>query len=280
MTTAVRLRPPFPYFGGKQTLGPKIAALLPAHRHYVEPFGGSLAVLFAKEPSVMETVNDLNEDVMTFWRVLRERPEELVRACALTPHSRVEYEASYDRSDLDEIEHARRVWVCLTQGRGATLQRSGWRQYVKPSGTTAFPRYLAGYVDRMAPALERLSRVSLECRPADEIIARFGREPDVLLYVDPPYIGDARSTPDDPRRRTRRYVHEMAQEEQHQDLVRLLLECKATVVLSGYHSAAYDRWLGDWSRVEFRSGTGQSARGEWSERTEVVWSNRPIGGPA
>lgn len=68
------MRPPFPYFGGKITLGPAIASLLPAHTHYVEPFCGSLAVLFAKSPSVMETVNDLDHVIVTFWRVLRERP--------------------------------------------------------------------------------------------------------------------------------------------------------------------------------------------------------------
>ncbi len=64
------VKPPLLYFGGKVTLGPAIAALLPAHTHYVEPFCGSLAVLLAKQPSPHETVNDLDQDLMTFWRVL------------------------------------------------------------------------------------------------------------------------------------------------------------------------------------------------------------------
>lgn len=81
------LKTPLPYFGGKMAMAGHIASLLPAHHHYVELFGGSLAVLFAKKPSPRETANDLDSQVMNFWRVLRDQPERLVRACALTPHS-------------------------------------------------------------------------------------------------------------------------------------------------------------------------------------------------
>src|SRR5690606_7708278 len=83
------LRPPFVYFGGKQKLAATIAGLLPEHTHYVEPFAGSLAVLLAKTPTRLETVNDLDGDLILFWRVLRDRPEDLARVYALTPHSRV-----------------------------------------------------------------------------------------------------------------------------------------------------------------------------------------------
>lgn len=269
-----RLRPPFPYFGGKQTLGPRIAALLPEHRHYVEPYGGSLAVLFAKQPSALETVNDLDGDLMTFWRVLRDQPDELERACALTPHSRAEYEQSFEREGLDDVERARRVWVCLTQGRGATLHKSGWRHYVKPTGNTSFPTYLEGYVDRFGPALERLHRVTLECRPAVEIIQKYGAESDVLLYVDPPYLAAVRGGGS--RGGTKRYRHDMLLEDQHAEMASVLLACRAAVVLSGYDSTAYTEWLEGWERVEFPTGTGQSARGEWSVRTEMLWSNRPF----
>jgi DNA adenine methylase len=119
------IKPPIPYFGGKITLGPAIAALLPAHRHYVEPFCGSLAVLFAKQRSGMETVNDLDGELMTFWRVLREQPDDLIRVCALTPHSRGEHQAAYEPAGTD-LETARRVFVRLTQGRAAKLHRTGW----------------------------------------------------------------------------------------------------------------------------------------------------------
>ena len=120
------MRPPFAYYGGKTTIAARIASLLPEHRHYVEPFAGSLAVLLAKTPAGFETVNDLDGNLMTFWCVLRDQPDELARVCALTPHSRAEHQAAYDLDAVDDLERARRVWVCLTQGRGNTLRRTGW----------------------------------------------------------------------------------------------------------------------------------------------------------
>lgn len=212
-----------------------------------------------------------------FWRVLRDRPAEFERVCALTPHSRAEHQAAYDRDGCDDLEQARRVWVTLTQGRGGVPVRSGWRHYVQPSGGTGMPDYLTGYVARIAAAAERLKHVSLECRPALELIERYGSAPDALLYVDPPYLASSRSTPDDSRRGTQRYRHEMLGEEEHAELLVALLDCRAAVVLSGYPSALYDELLTGWHRREFAAGTGQSARGEWSVRTEVLWSNRPLG---
>lgn len=82
------MKPPFPYFGGKMTIAPRIVDLLPPHQHYIEPFAGSMSVLLAKPPVKFETVNDLDGRLITFWRVLREQPAELIRRCALTPHSR------------------------------------------------------------------------------------------------------------------------------------------------------------------------------------------------
>jgi DNA adenine methylase len=265
---------PIPYFGGKQILAPRIVDLLPPHQHYVEPYCGSLAVLLAKPPSPMETVNDLDCDLVTFWRVLRDRPDELMRVCALTPHSRAEYQASSVTADGDEVEVARRVWVKLTQGRGGVTVKSGWRRYVKPTGATGMPAYLDGYVTRMAGVTQRLHQVSLECRPALDVITDYGQHPEVLLYVDPPYLGSTRG--DGARGGTSRYAHEMLGEAEHRDLAAALRGCAASVVLSGYPSDLYSDLYEGWDRVEFAAGTGQSAKGEWSTRTEVVWSNRPL----
>lgn len=260
--------PPIPYYGSKQTLALKIAALLGKHDHYVEPFAGSLAVLLAKRPSRMETVNDLDQDLMTFWRVLRDRPLELERACALTPHSRAEYLDARE-ADLDaqpDLERARLVWVKLAQGRAGTLRQTGWRHFQDPAGSSSgMPRYLAGYVARLAPAAERLASVTLECRPAQELIDAYGRHRDVLLYVDPPYLGSTRA---------RNYRHEMTDETQHRELAKHLEACRATVVLSGYHSPLYDELYDGWHRVELDAHTGQAL--DWQRRTEVLWSNRPF----
>lgn len=264
------MKPPFTFYGGKTKLGPTIAAALPPHRHYVEPFAGSLAVLLAKQPSLMETVNDLDHAIVNFWRVLRARPRDLARACALTPHSRIEFESAANVDAGDELEQARRLWVRLTQGRSGRLKRAGWRHYVSPSSvSTAFPSYLDGYVERMAAAAERLHNVTLECRPALEIIDRYGAHEDVLLYVDPPYLGSTRAN-------DRSYRHELMTDDEHRALAAALRSCKAAVVLSGYASDLYDGELyPDWHRQTFVTGTGQGIGGTgWSNRTEVLWSNR------
>lgn len=265
------MKPPMSYFGGKTTLGPVIASLLPEHGHYVEPYCGSLAVLLAKQPSPHETVNDLDGALMTFWRVLRDRPTDLERVCALTPHSRAEHRASYEPG-TDDLETARRVWVQLTQGRAGVRVGAGWRHYERPTSQTSLPDYLAGYVARMAGAAARLATVSLECMSALDVIAKYGRDTGTLLYVDPPYLGTARAPTDASRSGTRRYVHDMLTADEHRELAAALQQCSATIVLSGYPSALYDDELYvGWYRRSLLATTGQG-----NDRTEVLWSNRPL----
>ncbi len=270
------MRPPVPYFGGKQAIAPWIVSQLPAHEHYVEPFCGSLAVLLAKPPSRMETVNDLDRALMTFWRMLRDRPADLERVCALTPHSRAEYADCADAPESpDDLETARRLWVMLTQSRSAAMRpsKTGWRRYVNPSESSAgMPRYLDGYVARLASVAERLHGVSLECRPALELIATFGAHRDVLLMCDPPYLGSTRGW-------GRNYRHELTTDAEHRELAGALWECAATVVLSGYPSPLYDELYEGWHRSECASSTGNGREGQ-RERTEVLWSNRPLSGQA
>ena len=266
------------YYGGKTRLADRIAALLPAHEHYVEPFAGGLSVLLAKKPSRMETVNDLDGLLMTFWRVLRDKPEQLARACALTPHSRGEHTAVRD-ADLevfDDLEIARNVWVQITQSRGGTMRSStGWRYYVRPGGNSmGMPGYLTAYVDRMSAAAERLHNVSLESRPALEIVEKYGADPKCCLYVDPPYLGSTRSA----RGGGNGYRIDMPNHDDHAELLRALMGCQASVVLSGYPSDLYDAAMECWDRIEIPHMTGQ-ANGVGQSRIEVIWSNRPISQP-
>jgi DNA adenine methylase len=264
------MRPPIPYFGGKMLVGPAIAALLPPHSHYVEPYCGSLAVLLAKAPSGHETVNDLDGELMTFWRVVRDQPDDLARVCALTPHARAEQESAYLEAAGD-LEVARRVFVRLTQGRAGTMRRTGWRHYVNGAASPSFSMtdYLASYVERIAPAAARLMHVSLECMPALDLIAKYGSHESNLLYVDPPYPGSVRARSWDG------YRNEMRGESDHRDLGAALKAARAAVVISGYPCDLYDRDLyAGWDRHTFTSGTGQGDG--WGNRTEVVWSNRPL----
>lgn len=259
------VKPPFAYYGGKTTLAPVIADLLPPHEHYVEPFAGSLAVLLAKKPSRAETVNDLDGDLVTFWRVLRDRPEELERVCALTPHSRAEFELSADL-DCDDLERARRVWVRLTQSRSQSMKPTGWK-FQKDAGAVGKTRasYQAAYAYRIAAAGARLQRVTLESRDALDVVRDYGSEPTCCLYVDPPYLGSTRAT---------NYRVEMTNDDAHVALADALNECKASVVLSGYDAPLYAELFDGWHRVDLKGATTLSGD---TDRIEVLWSNRPIG---
>lgn len=267
------LKPPFTYFGGKTSIAPQIVALLPEHEHYVEPFAGSLAVLLAKRPSRMETVNDLDGDIVNFWRVLREWPTDLERVCALTPHSRAEHIESYgDLSGLDDLERARRTWVRLTQGRGGSMRRTGWRYYVNPRGSgSSMPDYLEAYTDRLAAAAARLAMVSLEQKPALELIAQYGQHEGCLIYADPPYLGTVRGGHGGS---SAEYQAEMLTDEQHQELAGALLAARAAVVLSGYTSPLYGELYAGWHQREIATFNGNGTADR--TRVEVLWSNRPF----
>lgn len=254
---------PITYFGGKARLSSQIVGFFPPHRHYVEVCAGSLSVLLSKPPSRQETVNDLDESLMTFWRVLRDHPDDLERVCALTPHSRAERELAWEiTDDLDELEVARRVFVALTQGRMGSQTRTGWRHDTGEK-TTAMPVRLQRYAGRIAPAAARLSHVSLERRPAIAMVEAYGGHRSNLLYIDPPY--DVQ--------RARSYAVDMSPAE-HAALIDATLAADAAVVVSGYAGGGWDTELtgAGWYRHEI--GTATTQGGVASARTEVVWSNR------
>jgi DNA adenine methylase len=263
------MKPPFTYFGGKTRIAEQIAALLPPHGHYVEPFAGSLAVLLAKRRAQAETVNDLSGDLVNFWRVLRDQPDDLERVCALTPHSREEHQLCYEVAE-GELERARRTWVRLTQGRaGQIRQRTGWRFREAPEAHS-MPAYLASYVSRLHPAARRLASVSIECRPAVEVIAAYGRHPDTLIYADPPYLDSTRTN----ALHGDVYVHEMRGEDSHRELAETLRAVKAVAIVSGYDSPLYAELFDGWHRTDMTATCGNSP--DTQTRTEVLWSNRPF----
>lgn len=261
--SVTHVRPPVAYYGAKTSLAPMIVSMLREHRRYVEPFAGSLAVLLAKPQAPLEVVNDLDHNIMVFWKVLRDRPTELARVCMLTPHSRVERNlAKHIPSDVTDLERARLVWSALVQGRTGTLANTGWRH----TKSAVDGRMLRSYVQRIERVAERIRDVSLECRPAVEIIEKYGVSDDNLLYCDPPYLGSTRR---------HNYKVEMTGEKAHRELGEALHGCRATVVLSGYHSPLYDALYADWFRVELASSTGQG-NVQGIARTEVLWSNREL----
>ncbi len=229
------MRAPTSYLGGKSRLAPWIASMLPrSHRTYVEPFFGSGAVLFAKPPSHTEIVNDLDGEVVNFFRVLRDRYDELERACLLTPYAREEYDACQLDPTLDQF---------------------------------------ARYVDRFAAAAARLQAVQIDNRPALEVIAKHDH-PATCYYVDPPYVQAVRSLRTKRRGTDYRIDqsdpadHRALAQTLHACKGTVLLSGYPGAL----YDELYDDWFRVDRTVMVPTGNGNGRPAKWG--TEVIWSNR------
>ncbi len=258
--------PVLSYSGAKWRLAPWILAHLPLHSTYVEPFFGSGAVYFQKQPVRNEYLNDLSGEVVNFFQVLRDQPERLISVLELTPWSRAEYLAAFELTD-EPVERARRLAVRQWQavgGRDNGRYPSGWRHNGPRGGGGTGSNNVCGLwqkiPERLAAAAVRLRGSQIECRPALDVIRKINA-PDALLYVDPPYLGSTRDW-------ATYYREEMLGEPEHLELLNALDEHSGMVVLSGYASVLYDDRLAHWTRVtkEAQTEAGQT-------RTEVLWLN-------
>ena len=267
------MNPPFSYFGGKVGLSSTIVSLLPPHRVYIEPFAGSLAVLFAKKPAQHEIVNDIDGAIVNFFRVLRTRTADLERVCALSPHARDEFTGAELAEGLDELELARRFFVRVTQSFAKTANdRTGWS--VTTARTQAVPATILGRIGRFAELADRLMRVTIENCDAADLVDRLA-SPDTVVYLDPPYVASTRTSAS--KRCCSDYRHEM-DDAAHRRLAAVLRRTPATVLLSGYPGPLYDELYPDWPRLEIKVIAHSSAKRAQMRtgRTECLWSNRPL----
>lgn len=273
--TGAPVKPLVPYHGGKGRIASWITTLIPPHRIYVEPFAGSAAVLLAKPVATHEILNDLDANVVCFYRVLRERPEDLELACRLTPYARDEFlEADLDDLSIDDLERARRWWIRTSQSFNHTAGgKTGWATSVNRGSNSA--RTVLNRLGRFADAVDRLSHVVIENRDAVDVIQQYSR-PDAVVYADPPYLVSTRTAM--AKRPSGDYRHEFSSEDDHRRLAECLKATPATVLLSGYESPLYSELYADWDktgrRVLRRSSNGRSAT--QVHVNEVVWSNRPL----
>jgi DNA adenine methylase len=260
-------RPPLRYHGGKFRLAGWITAFFPVHRVYVEPFGGAAGVLLQKPRSAVEVYNDMDQDIVNFFAVLRDPDKcvQLLHALALTPYARDEFEAAYQPTD-DPVEQARRTAIRAHMGfgsAGATKGRTGWRMSSAPASPDT-TRLWVSYPDVLASVAQRLQGVFIENRPALQVMQQHDHR-DTLHFVDPPYLSQTRD-----RAGTPYYRHEMSDEE-HVQLLVALKALRGMVVLCGYPSEMFDTHLTGWtrhtkdSRIAGNRGTKM--------RQEVVWLN-------
>lgn len=269
MSALAPSRPLLRYLGGKSRLAPKIVPWLPPHDIYLEPFGGSAALLAAKPRVRSEIWNDLDGEVVNLFQVLRsEGAAALLRAVALTPYARAEHELSYVAVE-EPIERARRLLVRSHMGHGTNGTQIRVRAGFRIDGCSGGTRVAGEWAD-LPGALEqwvaRLQGVQLEQRPAAELIARYDT-PNVLIYADPPYLPETRSASVRWTTGKCAYAHELTVDE-HVALLAQLAASRAMVVLSGYPSPLYDAALGAWRRLELAARAHRN-----TPRTEVLWIN-------
>jgi DNA adenine methylase len=247
--------PVLKYYGSKFRLARWIIEHFPVHEHYVEPFGGGGSVLFQKPPSPVETYNDLDGEVCNFFRILRERPDELVRAIKLTPWARAEYLTCCEPAE-DPLERARRLYFRLWMSRhaGTISTATAFRRNKSRRSPAADVRPQVMY-----EASKRLASIQIENRDAFKLIGEMDAD-DTLFYLDPPYVTETRSD-------KKRYAHELT-DELHHLLATVVKKVKGFVILSGYACRMYKQLyeLDGWHRIDTETLTNGCTK-----RTESLW---------
>jgi DNA adenine methylase len=263
-----RRRIVFGWYGGKFSHLEWLLPQLPEAHHYCEPFSGSAAVLLNRDPSPVETYNDVDGQVVNFFRMLRDHGPELERSIALTPFSREEYHRAISGSvvGITDLERARRFYIRARQTRTGLAQTASLGRWANCKDTSragmsgVVSRWLGG-VEALAEIASRLIRVQIENRPALDVIRLYDSKK-TLFYCDPPYLHDTRGD-------SKAYGFEM-QESEHIELAAALNRCKSAVAISGYRNKLMDKLYKDWRRFDAPAKQCHSIK---KIRQECLWMN-------
>ena len=258
----------FGWYGGKFSHLDFLAPLIPDDAtHFCDVYGGSAAVLMNVGPFPVETYNDVDSELVNFFRTLRNQGPKLIKAIGLTPFSREELaRACEPAAGLTKLERARRFYVRARQTRTGLAQTSSegrWAHCVLTSRAGmagAVSRWL-GSVEGLAEIAQRLQRVQIENAPAVEVIKRYDTD-DTVFYLDPPYVHSVRGD-------ASAYGFEMTDEE-HAELSGVLHAVRGRAVLSGYRTDLYDDLYADWRREDAPERVCHSVR---RPRRESAWMN-------
>ncbi|MCK6578717.1 MAG: DNA adenine methylase [Anaerolineae bacterium] len=258
----------FGWYGGKFSHLDWLLPLLPQATHYCEPFGGSAAVLINREPAPVETYNDLDGEVVNFFRVLRQDKGALLEAIGLTPFSREEFELAIEDAGtpVSDLERARRFFIRARQvrtGLAQTASSGRWAHCVLTSRAGmagAVSRWL-GSVEGLAEIAQRLLRVQIENAPATAVIQRYDSA-ETLFYCDPPYPHEARGD-------SKAYGYEMTDHD-HRELAEVLHGVQGKAAISGYPCDLMDALYGDWTCTVAPAKFAHSIK---KLRTEALWTN-------
>lgn len=248
------------YPGSKWSIAKWIIGFFPEHHSYLEPFFGSGAVLFNKPRSHIETVNDLDGNVVNLFEWIKRDPERLAREIYFTPYARKVYEDAFAAVPEDSFQRAVNFYIRLNMGHGFRTngEKVGWKNDIQGRERAYAAQDWSHLPEKIMQAAERLRGVQIENRPAVELIQRFNYK-NVLIYPDPPYVLSARHG--------KQYRHEMDDQAQN-DLLDVLLAHKGPVALSGYGSELYNSRLKGWYRRETTCYSQVC-----SKKREILWMN-------
>ncbi len=253
-------RPALRYYGGKWKLAPWIIGHFPKHLNYVEPCAGACSVLLQKPRSPLETINDLDGNVVNFFRVLRDQPDELIRKIRLTPWARAEYELSLQPCD-DAVEKARRYWYRLwssMNGGDALTAHGTWRMTTNVVGRDTSDHPYKN-TDQLWVVAKRFDGVQVDNRSSMDTIKRYDNA-ETLTYFDPPYVSNTRAQDE-------RYAFEWT-DTNHIEAAELLRTCAGYVVVSGYACPLYTDLYEShgWHRVDKEAQINSGGK-----RIESLW---------
>ena len=258
----------FGWYGGKFSHLDWLLPLLPPAQHYCEPFGGSAAVLINRRPSPVETYNDLDGEIVNFFRALRDKRDDLIAAIGLTPFSKAEFEIAIKEQteDLSDVERARRFYIRARQVRTGLAQTASVGRWAHCTLTSrggmagAVCRWL-GAIEHLPEVAQRLLRVQFEFAPAIEVIERYDSK-ETLFYCDPPYPHESRGD-------SKAYGHEMT-DDHHRELGAVLKSCQGKVAVSSYHTPLNDEIFKGWQCIEAPEKLCHSVK---TLRREVLFVN-------
>lgn len=248
------------YPGSKWSIAEWIISFFPGHHSYLEPFFGSGAVFFNKSRSNIETINDIDGDVVNLFEWIRKDPERLAHEIYYIPYARQVYDGAFQAVPEDSLQKAVNFCIRLDMGHGFRTngEKVGWKNDIQGRERGYAALDWCKLPEKIMAAAERLRGAQVENRPAVDLIKRFNY-PNVLIYADPPYVLSTRHG--------KQYRHEM-DDSGHEELLDALCSHKGKVLLSGYDNGLYNGRLNGWHREEHwcRSQAGGRKR-------EILWMN-------
>lgn len=253
------------YHGSKWLLAPWIIRNMPPHRCYVEPFGGSAAVLMHKSPVMTEVYNDLNKEVFNVFKAIRDSPDQLSVLLKLTLYSREELLEAYTHSD-DSVESARRFLVKsqLAISTTSVNELTGFRAHINSRDYASQSSTWSKLPDVVWKVRERFNKVIIENIDAFTLFDRYDL-PKTLWYLDPPYLAKSRTSASN----RRGYKCDLSDED-HIRLLDRIKSLKGKVMLSSYKNDIYDAHLKDWRQIHIRGFTDSMNR---SKSVETLYLN-------